>query len=93
MPNTTIFSAKKIITMNPSRPEASHVAVRDGRILGAGSLEELATWGDYTRKHYLEWVHKKLDEGWSLPEAPSLDILIKSSTGMSSQRYLEVMET
>ena len=48
MPNTTIFSAKKIITMNPSRPEASHVAVRDGRILGAGSLEELATWGDYT---------------------------------------------
>jgi hypothetical protein len=24
------------------------VAVRDGRILGAGSLEELATWGDYT---------------------------------------------
>jgi predicted amidohydrolase YtcJ len=48
MPNTTIFNAKKIITMNPSRPEASHVAVRDGRILGAGSLEELATWGDYT---------------------------------------------
>ena len=48
MSSTTIFSAKKIITMNPSRPEASHVAVQDGRILGAGSLEELATWGEYT---------------------------------------------
>ena len=48
MSNTTIFSAKKIITMNSSRPEASHVAVRDGLILGAGSLEELATWGEYT---------------------------------------------
>ncbi|MDE0782416.1 MAG: amidohydrolase, partial [Planktomarina sp.] len=48
MPNNIIFSAKKIITMNPSRPDATHVAVRDGRILGAGSLEELTTWGDYT---------------------------------------------
>jgi predicted amidohydrolase YtcJ len=47
MSTTTIYSAKKIVTMNPSRPQATHVAVRDGRILGAGSLEELATWGDY----------------------------------------------
>ncbi len=45
---TTIYSAKKIITMNPARPEATHVAVRDGRILGAGSLAELEGWGDYT---------------------------------------------
>ncbi|MXW93874.1 MAG: amidohydrolase [Rhodospirillaceae bacterium] len=44
----TIFSAKKIITMCRSRPEADHVAVRDGRILGAGSLSELEGWGDYT---------------------------------------------
>lgn len=48
MSKNTIFIAKKIITMNPSRPEATHVAVREGRILGAGSLEELTTWGDYT---------------------------------------------
>jgi len=45
---TTIYAAKKIITMNPARPEVSHVAGRDGRVLGAGSLEELAGWGDYT---------------------------------------------
>jgi predicted amidohydrolase YtcJ len=30
---TTIFEARKIITMNPSRPQATHVAVRDGRIV------------------------------------------------------------
>ncbi len=42
---TTIYSARKIITMNPSRPQASHVAVRDGRILGAGTLDELRGWG------------------------------------------------
>lgn len=45
---TTIFSARKIITMNPSRPQATHVAVRDGHILGVGSLQELESWGDYT---------------------------------------------
>lgn len=44
----TIYKARKIITMNPARPHASHVAVRDGQILGAGTLEELAGWGAYT---------------------------------------------
>ena len=43
----TIYPARKIVTMNPARPHATHVAVRDGRILGAGALEELAGWGDY----------------------------------------------
>lgn len=43
--STTVFSARKIITMNPSRPEATHVAVRDGRILGVGTREELERWG------------------------------------------------
>ena len=41
----TIYRAAQIITMNPSNPLATHVAVRDGEILGAGSLEELAGWG------------------------------------------------
>ncbi len=45
--NITIYPAKKIITMCAGRPEASHVAVRDGHILGTGSLAELAGWGDY----------------------------------------------
>lgn len=45
---TIIYSARRIITMNPSRPFATHVAVRDGRILGVGSMEELAGWGEHT---------------------------------------------
>ena len=43
----TIYPARKIITMNPSRPLATHVAVRDGRILGAGPLDELTGWGKH----------------------------------------------
>ncbi len=41
-----IFAARRIITMNPARPYATHVAVRDGRVLGAGSLAELQGWGE-----------------------------------------------
>ena len=47
MTETVVYAAREIITMNPSRPVASHVAVRDGRILGVGSLAELAGWGDH----------------------------------------------
>ncbi len=48
MTETIIYAAEKIITMNPSQPTASHVAVRGDRILAVGSLEELETWGPYT---------------------------------------------
>lgn len=44
----TIYQARKIITLNPSNPEATHIAVRDGMILGVGSLDEVAGWGEYT---------------------------------------------
>ena len=48
MTETTIYVAKKILTMNPNQPEVTHVAVRDGRILGAGALSDLEPWGAYT---------------------------------------------
>ena len=44
----TIYPARRILTMNPSRPEATHVAVRDGRIVGVGPLDELTGWGAHT---------------------------------------------
>ncbi len=44
----TIFEASQIITLSPIVPEATHVAVRDGRILGSGTLDDLTGWGEYT---------------------------------------------
>ncbi len=41
-----IYRARSIITMNPARPRATHVAVRDGRILGTGDLASLQGWGE-----------------------------------------------
>jgi len=44
---TTVFLAKRIITMNAAQPEATAVAVKGGRILGVGSREDLAGWGEH----------------------------------------------
>ena len=46
MSDLTVLSARKIITMNSYTPEATHVAIRDGRILAVGSPEDMAMWGD-----------------------------------------------
>jgi len=43
----TIYRANKIVTMNPGRPAATHVAVREGRILAVGSFDECSGWGDH----------------------------------------------
>jgi hypothetical protein len=40
----TIFSARRIVTMNPARPSATHVAVHAGRILAAGTLDEMTAF-------------------------------------------------
>ena len=44
----TIYPARRLITMNPRQPEAAAVAVKDGRILGVGSVEDLLKWGPAT---------------------------------------------
>ncbi len=40
----TVYTAKKFITMEPAMPEASAVAVADGRIVAVGNLESLQGW-------------------------------------------------
>ncbi|MDR0242840.1 MAG: amidohydrolase [Burkholderia sp.] len=40
----TVFAARRILTMNPAQPSATHVAVRDGRILAVGDAADAAAW-------------------------------------------------
>ena len=47
IPGIKIFKAKKVITMNSYCPYGTHVAVKEGKILGVGSLEQLEGWGGY----------------------------------------------
>jgi predicted amidohydrolase YtcJ len=42
----TVFVAKDVITMDPGWPRATAVAVRDGKILSVGSLDDLRPWLD-----------------------------------------------
>ncbi|MDG4890065.1 MULTISPECIES: amidohydrolase [unclassified Mesorhizobium] len=44
MSEIRVYQAKKIITMDPGRPEASAVAVRDGRIVSVGTMETIKPW-------------------------------------------------
>jgi len=44
MADITVFNAKKIITMDPNRPEATHVAVLDGKILAVGTADCADAW-------------------------------------------------
>ncbi|AVO37150.1 amidohydrolase [Pukyongiella litopenaei] len=44
MSKIAVFTAKRIHTMSDSAPEATAVAVRDGVILEAGTLESLEPW-------------------------------------------------
>jgi len=50
-PHTTVFEARQILSFGStaaSRTAATHVAVRDGRILGVGPLGDLSGWGPHT---------------------------------------------
>lgn len=50
MPET--FRARKIITMDADRPEATHVAIDDGRVLAVGDAAEAESWGYRTDDRY-----------------------------------------
>nr|WP_313024976.1 hypothetical protein [Brucella intermedia] len=42
----TVYTARKIVTMDPGWPEATAVAVKDGKILSVGTLDDLKPWLD-----------------------------------------------
>jgi hypothetical protein len=44
-PETVIYRARKIVTMDRSNPTATHVAVREGRILAVGDDATVSAWG------------------------------------------------
>ncbi len=47
MDDIVIYEAANIVTLDPLRPAATHIAVAAGRILGTGALDELAGWGPH----------------------------------------------
>ncbi|NVN87267.1 MAG: amidohydrolase family protein [Rhodopseudomonas sp.] len=81
--DTVVFAARNIITMNPSRPSATHVAVRDGRIVATGTAAELCVGGARLDERFADKVllpgfvegHSHIMEGlmWLLPYVGAFD--------------------
>ncbi|WP_306006277.1 amidohydrolase [Aquicoccus porphyridii] len=61
MSEIKVYKAKKIITMDPNRPEASHVAVQDGHILAVGRADCADQWGEVS--HDDRFAHAVLMPG------------------------------
>ena len=78
MSEITVYTARKIRTMNPSMPEATAVAVREGRIVEAGSLETLKPWLDaYPHKIDTRFENHVLMPGFIDPHLhPSLGAIL-----------------
>lgn len=69
----TVFVAKKVVTMDPSLPTATAVAVSDGKILSVGSLEDLKPWTSrYPTTINREFADKVIYPGFVEPHAHPL---------------------
>ena len=44
MPEVTVFTARRILTMAPGRPVTRAIAVKDGRLLSIGDLDTMRPW-------------------------------------------------
>lgn len=87
----TIYTAKKIITMDASIPEASAVALADGRIVSVGTLESMKPWtkakGATIDKQFAD---KVLMPGFIDPHVhPSLPAVLTQFLLASRRRPLE----
>ena len=60
----TVFRARRVITMNPSWPDANAIAVRGDRIVEVGTMETLRPWLD-AHPHRVDdtFVHKVIIPG------------------------------
>ncbi|WP_216194142.1 amidohydrolase [Polynucleobacter sp. UB-Tiil-W10] len=71
--NITVFVAKKIVTMDPAIPNATAVAVADGRILSVGSLEDMKPWtSKYPTVINKDFANKVMYPGFIEPHAHPL---------------------
>lgn len=74
----TVYTAKQFITMEPSQPEASAVAVANGKIVSVGSLASLKPWTDkYPTTYNHDFKNKVIMPGFIDPHVhPSLPAII-----------------
>ncbi|MBE9640556.1 amidohydrolase [Salipiger mangrovisoli] len=88
-PEVTIFQAREIVTLDPSRPIAEAVAVVGGRILATGSVDEVeAIVGDQPRRYDARFADKVIVPGFiAQHDHPVLAALTMSSEILSIEDW------
>lgn len=89
MSEITVFTARQIHTMSRSAPTATAVAVRDGLILEAGTLESLEPWtNQYNAAIDRRFEDKILFPGFIDPHLhPSLGSVLLPSTFITAMEW------
>ena len=80
----TVYTARKIYTMDPGRPEARAVAVLDGRVLATGSLASMQPW----LSRYEHTVDDSLARKFILPGFVEPHAHFWSSAGLMALDYV-----
>jgi predicted amidohydrolase YtcJ len=84
----TVFTAKKIYTMDPGRPEATAIAVLDGKVLSTGTLESMEPW----LSRYDHTVDESLGDKIILPGFLEPHSHMYMSAGFMSVTYIGPLE-
>ena len=90
MADITVFTARRVRTMEASMPTAEAVAVRDGRIVEVGTLENMAPWLDgYDHEIDDTFSDHVIMPGFIDPHLhPSMAaVLLRRGMGSAMERY------
>lgn len=89
MGKITVFTARKVITMDPGRPVAQAVAVRDGRVVSTGTLESMRPW----LSRYEHEVNDTLKDKFIVPGLIDPHTHFSWSAGLLAQHYIGPIES
>jgi len=89
MSTIEVFKAKKVVTMDPGRPCAEAIAVRDGRVLSVGSLEFMRPW----LSRYEHSIDETLKDKIILPGFIDPHTHFATSSGYLTLHYLGPIES
>lgn len=89
MSKITVFTARKVITMDPGRPLAHAIAVMDGKVLSTGTIESMRPW--LSRHEYV--VDETLKDKVILPGLIDPHTHFAMSSGFLALVYIGPIES
>ncbi len=89
MKKITVYRARKVVTMDPGRPEAEAIAVADGRIVSTGTIESMQPW--LSRHEHV--IDDTLHDHFILPGLIDPHTHFSMSSGFMALHYVGPIES